>query len=439
MIYGTQAGNYATCTEAGATKTATIPGFVLTTGVHVRLKFTSNNTAAAPTLNVSGTGEKSIKIKGNNLAAAGDLAANGIYEFVYDGTNWELVGAVPTSHAHGNISNTGTLTDTAAAASGNDYVVIRDADNNKIQTSTIKGTDVADVVGSASNNTYTLTNPTTKPVRWLASVLALPLPANKSWGIIVSLIATTGSTATGGKLMVVVYSGNTANTVTSIEACWIERCADIRIDAVQVGCVNTNASASVFILLDLSRCGSRAFNVHFMEDAGVEWGKYSSDGSGSTLAFASFSEAEQTCAGIVGKNAFDLKKLSWDSYCSDARMLDTLSSTVLSQVDEKLKLPDNIICANVNSVRYLKMSQLVNYKSHRFDMWYWSTTDRVLLNNNLGVSVTVFVPGNAGGSCGVYYTILVGENFVLNGAGRAKPTSVWVTRIDTNIYVTYGY
>jgi hypothetical protein len=38
----------------------------------------------------------------------------------------------PSSHTHGNISNTGTLTDTAAAAAGNDYVVIRDADNAKI-------------------------------------------------------------------------------------------------------------------------------------------------------------------------------------------------------------------------------------------------------------------------------------------------------------------
>lgn len=96
MIYGTQAGNYATCSTPAATaaKVVTIPGFVLTLGVHVRIKFSANNTAATPTLNVSETGAKSIKVKGNNLAAAGDLAANGIYEFVYDGTNWELTGAV---------------------------------------------------------------------------------------------------------------------------------------------------------------------------------------------------------------------------------------------------------------------------------------------------------------------------------------------------------
>ena len=60
----------------------------------------------------------------------------------------------PTSHTHGNIANGGTLTDTAAAAAGNDYVVIRDDSNNKIQTSTIKGVDVA----TAVSNTHTHSN-----------------------------------------------------------------------------------------------------------------------------------------------------------------------------------------------------------------------------------------------------------------------------------------
>ena len=61
-------------------------------------------------------------------------------------TEVSISGVAPSSHTHGNISNDGTLTDAATAAAGNDYVVIRDADNAKIQTSTIKGTDVADAV-----------------------------------------------------------------------------------------------------------------------------------------------------------------------------------------------------------------------------------------------------------------------------------------------------
>lgn len=204
-MFGTQAGNYATCATAGATaaKTATISGFTLTTGIHVYVKFSESNSAAVGslTLNVSGTGAKPIKCRGgNNLGTTGSIAANGIYEFAYDGTNWEMVGsavmgvkganessyrwgnvnitaenvgAAASSHAHGNIANGGTLTDTAAAATGNDYVVIRDADNAKIQTSTIKGTDVADAV-SKKHSHSTLTLSTTAQAYDGTHTLALP-------------------------------------------------------------------------------------------------------------------------------------------------------------------------------------------------------------------------------------------------------------------------
>lgn len=54
----------------------------------------------------------------------------------------------PSSHPHGNISNSGTLTDTAAAAETDDKLVIRDASNNAIQTSNIKATEVAEAVAN---------------------------------------------------------------------------------------------------------------------------------------------------------------------------------------------------------------------------------------------------------------------------------------------------
>ena len=79
----------------------------------------------------------------------------------------------PTSHTHGNITNDGKLSDTAAAAAGNDYVVIRDADNNKIQTSTIKGTDVASAVSNKHTHS-TLTLSTTAQAYDGTHTLALP-------------------------------------------------------------------------------------------------------------------------------------------------------------------------------------------------------------------------------------------------------------------------
>ena len=88
-------------------------------------------------------------------------------------TEVTISGVTPASHTHGNISNTGTLTDTAAAAAGNDYVVIRDADNAKVQTSTIKGTDVADAV-SKKHSHSTLTLSTTAQAYDGTHTLALP-------------------------------------------------------------------------------------------------------------------------------------------------------------------------------------------------------------------------------------------------------------------------
>lgn len=103
----------------------------------------------------------------------------GIYErsgSSSDGVTWTFgswLAAANSSHTHGNVSNGGTLTDTAAAAAGNDYVVIRDADNAKIQTSTIKGTDVADAV-SKKHSHSTLTLSTTAQAYDGSHTLALP-------------------------------------------------------------------------------------------------------------------------------------------------------------------------------------------------------------------------------------------------------------------------
>jgi len=100
-MFGTQAGNYATCATAAATaaKAVTISGFTLATGIHVFVKFTVTNTAAVAslTLNVSGTGAKAMKYRGGNLPAVGTLSASRVYEFIYDGTNWELVGDLDTN------------------------------------------------------------------------------------------------------------------------------------------------------------------------------------------------------------------------------------------------------------------------------------------------------------------------------------------------------
>ena len=111
------------------------------------------------------------------------------------------------------------MTDTAAAAAGNDYVVIRDADNSKIQTSTIKGTDVADAV-SKKHDHSTLTLSTTAQAYDGTHTLALPAsdpytsartPASHTHGNITNAggITASGVTIANGDSLAIVDSSET--------------------------------------------------------------------------------------------------------------------------------------------------------------------------------------------------------------------------------------
>ena len=89
--------HYGECSTAASTaaKTVSLTGFKLATGAKVAIKFTVTNTASSPTLNVNSTGAKSIMYRGSAISA-GYLAANRVYEFVYDGTDYELIGDINT-------------------------------------------------------------------------------------------------------------------------------------------------------------------------------------------------------------------------------------------------------------------------------------------------------------------------------------------------------
>lgn len=104
---------YGECSTAAATTAKTVTVNIdgnfanpLKTGAIVYVKFTVTNTGAVAslTLNVNDTGAKPIKYRGANLSSAGVLAANRIYCFVYDGTNWQIVGDLDTNTTYANYS-----------------------------------------------------------------------------------------------------------------------------------------------------------------------------------------------------------------------------------------------------------------------------------------------------------------------------------------------
>lgn len=110
ILYGT------TNTAAGTqVKEVSISNFELVTGVVIAVKFTVTNTYTTPQLNVNKTGAKPIKYRGGNLSSADVLSANRIYQFVYDGTNWELIGDLNTWRSISDAVNS-TSSDVSASS-----------------------------------------------------------------------------------------------------------------------------------------------------------------------------------------------------------------------------------------------------------------------------------------------------------------------------------
>lgn len=135
--------HYGTCSTAAATaaKVVALSGFTLVTGAKLVVKFSTTNTAANPTLNVNNTGAKSIMYRGSSVGA-GYLATNRFYEFVYDGTNYQVIGDLDIDTK---------VTQSAAISTAGSYPVLLG-----YSTAT---TSVTNTVNKTSTLTY---NPSTK-------------------------------------------------------------------------------------------------------------------------------------------------------------------------------------------------------------------------------------------------------------------------------------
>lgn len=85
------------CLTAGdvAEKTVDCENFTLAENSVFTVRFEHTNSASRPSLNVNGTGARAIKYRGSSIKAS-MLAANRVYQFVYDGTEWDLVGDLDT-------------------------------------------------------------------------------------------------------------------------------------------------------------------------------------------------------------------------------------------------------------------------------------------------------------------------------------------------------
>ena len=85
--------HYGTCSTAAATavKVVQCDGFKLAAGSRIAVKFSHSNTSASPTLNVNNTGAKRL-CKYGTFYVGNDWHDDEVVEFVYDGTQYQMVG-----------------------------------------------------------------------------------------------------------------------------------------------------------------------------------------------------------------------------------------------------------------------------------------------------------------------------------------------------------
>lgn len=97
---------YGTCGTARATARKVVSDvdqtFQLYTGVLLYVKFTNANGKANPTLNVNGTGAKTIRRYGStapSTSRASSWNAGSVVAFIYDGSEWQMVGWLNTTYS----------------------------------------------------------------------------------------------------------------------------------------------------------------------------------------------------------------------------------------------------------------------------------------------------------------------------------------------------
>ncbi len=113
VTYHLRDRNYCTCSTGAGTKakTASLEGFVLTTGSVVNVRFANSNTASDPTLNINDTGAYDIKRYGTTAtgtAVASSWQAGSVVTLIFDGTYWMI--------GHGYDANTTYSAMTASEA-----------------------------------------------------------------------------------------------------------------------------------------------------------------------------------------------------------------------------------------------------------------------------------------------------------------------------------
>ena len=101
---------YCTCITAASTQAkvaaCSVGQFTLTKGQKAVVKFSNANTVASPTLNIGSTGAKSIYWNGKALPSTQYWEAGAVLEFVYNGSQFELIGIAKDNSKEYSVATT---------------------------------------------------------------------------------------------------------------------------------------------------------------------------------------------------------------------------------------------------------------------------------------------------------------------------------------------
>ena len=158
--------HYCTCYTASntANKTVTVTGFVLETGARVTVKFLDSNTASNPTLNVDNgsgyTGAKAIMYHGTSSVSGSSnyyrWQSGDIIDFIYDGTNWVMVGWQTYAYYAESATSASTAVSASSATSATYANYLRYSATTllaPVNTSTVKSSAT---IRPSSNGGYSL-------------------------------------------------------------------------------------------------------------------------------------------------------------------------------------------------------------------------------------------------------------------------------------------
>ena len=172
-LTGASTNRYGVCSTSAATAAKTVAvttgTFALETGAQVTVKFNNANTANSPTLNVASKGAKNIFHRGAQITSGSNKALlAGVCDFVYDGTQWHLIG----NYYDTTFTLPQATTDTLGGVTVGSNITVSSG------AISLSGTNVRNALGKTTAN-YVLAGPssgTTTAVPTLRKLVAADIP-----------------------------------------------------------------------------------------------------------------------------------------------------------------------------------------------------------------------------------------------------------------------